>query len=211
MLTGSVDPKINTNDYVDNPNQTFFEKLDIPKDIIISTSWVEFRKILHVKRSRLYPLSMISSNELQPFIPGGYEYTVLPEHSCNSMYKSEHDFITYARFKEEWLSREKKPRFSFLSLDATDHWGNANDYYQYLNHIYLADQIIKDIWYNLLPKHIVITTDHGRGQHVYDWQHYGKVLGSEKCWCIVIGDNKDRLLIPKNMKLKHIPYVLSQL
>lgn len=211
MLTGSVDPKINTNDTIDNPNQTFFETLDIPKDIIISTSWVQFRKILNVKRSGLYPLFMISSNELQPFIPNGYEYTVLPHIDSNSMYRSEHDSITYARFKEEWLKRDINPRYSFLSLDGTDHWAHTDDYYQYLNHIYLVDQIIQDIWYNLRPKNIVITTDHGRGHHVYDWQHHGKVKGSEECWCIIMGDKKETVIIPKDMKLKHIPYILKQL
>ena len=211
MLTGKVDPKINTNDYIDNPNLTFFENLNIPKDIIISTSWSQFRKILNVKRSGLYPLFMISSNELQPFIPKGYEYTLLPTNDGNPIYKSEHDSITYARFKEEWLKRDKKPRYSFLSFDATDNWAHNNDYYQYLNHIYLVDQIIKDIWFHLRPKNIVITTDHGRGHNVYDWQHHGKVLGSKECWCIIMGANKDKVIIPKDMKLKHIPYILKQL
>ena len=53
MLTGSVDPKINTNDTIDNPNQTFFETLEYKKALIDATKMQDFEDTYLYKMNQL--------------------------------------------------------------------------------------------------------------------------------------------------------------
>ena len=77
-----------------------------------------------------------------------------------------------------------------LALGETDSWAHLDNYYQHLNHLHLADSIIKHLYQTINPDFIVIVTDHGRGNGKQWISHGPDIKKSGESWCIVISSGR---------------------
>ena len=212
ILTGEVDENINSNDKVLNPNKTILERLDKLPEFKNSTalfgSWDVFPYIVNNKRSDVYVNAGFMPvaeglfadapllNALQKEIPS-------PWHNVRL------DSFTY-RFAKAYMLA-KTPKLLVISLGETDDFAHDGHYDQYLRSARQSDAFIKDLWATIQTTAgyknnttLIITTDHGRGSNVDDWQHHsskralaksaqGKkafpegIIGSEYIWLAAIG------------------------
>jgi len=185
IFTGIADNRINSNEKKLNSNVTFLEWLNNqPKyghKLAAFGSWDVFPYIFNRPRSHLYinagfePASgyKLSSsikllNQLQTEIPSPWENVRL-------------DSFTY-RFAKDYLLK-KKPRVMSISLGETDDFAHDGHYDQYLRSARRSDQFIGDLWQTIQHTAgyknntvLVITTDHGRGSSIADWQHHASAL-----------------------------------
>lgn len=180
ILTGVVDKNINSNDKIPNPNKTILELLHQQQGYKNKTalfgSWDVFPFIVNDVRSGVYvnagfmPLEKELSkdasllNAMQNEIPS-------PWHNVRL------DSFTYRFAKAYLLAR--KPKLLVISLGETDDFAHDGHYEHYLKSAKQSDAFIKDLWQTLqvTPGYknnttLIITTDHGRGSHVNDWQHH---------------------------------------
>lgn len=100
--------------------------------------------------------------------------------------------------------KEHKPRVSLLGFGATDGFGHAGKYYDYLEAAHIVDQHMADLWKTLqsMPEYkdnttIIYTADHGRGNSKTDpksWNsHARNIPGSDSIYIIVWGPDTPHL------------------
>jgi len=213
IFTGIADPKINSNEKIDNPHISFIEWLNTQEafdnKLAAFGSWDVFPAIFNVKRNNMhvnagfmpahgYPLSseMKLLNAMQKEIPS-------PWHNVRL------DSFTY-RFAKDYLVNQK-PRVMSISFGETDDFAHDGHYDSYLHSAHQTDKFIDDLWSTVqsMPEYsnntvLLITTDHGRGSHANDWQHHASedavkeymknldtfpkgIIGSEHIWFAAIG------------------------
>lgn len=228
ILTGVVDKNINSNDKIPNPNKTILELLHQQQGYKNKTalfgSWDVFPFIVNDVRSGVYvnagfmPLEKELSkdasllNAMQNEIPS-------PWHNVRL------DSFTYRFAKAYLLAR--KPKLLVISLGETDDFAHDGHYDHYLKSAKQSDAFIKDLWQTLqvTPGYknnttLIITTDHGRGSHVNDWQHHSSkqamlrteqahkafpkgIIGSEHIWLAAMGPSIKPLgLVKTHTELK---------
>ncbi len=196
-FTGKVDPKMNSNEKVSNPNVNVFEWLNqraaFKGKVAAFGTWEVFPYILNRDRSGLpvfagfEAITKESPSEKQQVLnelirdttPIWSSITLDSFHFQASM-----EFI-----------RLKRPRLLFIGYGETDEWAHSGRYDQVLEAAHRVDDYIRRLWEVLLytPGYrnntvIVVTTDHGRGQGLKDWKNHGeKVPGSEGTWLAVLG------------------------
>ncbi|MDP4277473.1 MAG: alkaline phosphatase family protein [Bacteroidota bacterium] len=197
IITGYGDPKVNSNDKIDNPNVNVFEILNntpqFKNKVAVFGSWDLFPWIFNVKRSHLpvnagfaraegTNLSMNEKllNKLQFQIPrqfNGVRYDAFTNE--------------YAR---DYIEREK-PRVVFISYGEMDDIAHTGDYAAYLQAGNRFDLYLKQLWeyINKDPFYknrttLIVTTDHGRGGDDKTWTGHSNTLkGSDQTWIAVIG------------------------
>lgn len=213
IFTGIADPTLNSNKKVPNPHKSFIEWLNnkalFEHKLAAFASWDVFPAIFNVERNKMhvnagfmpaqgYPLSseMKLLNALQKETPS-------PWHNVRL------DSFTY-RFAKDYLIN-KKPKVMAISFGETDDFAHDGQYDSYLTSAHQTDKFIEDLWNTLqsLPEYknktaLLITTDHGRGSNVNDWQHHASeeaikgylnsldafpngIVGSENIWFAAIG------------------------
>jgi hypothetical protein len=220
LLTGRVNKKIKDNDYLQNNTMTFMEKAIRKKIIskdeaIMSSTWYKMDDIYASTRSGIIGQKTLFSikNPLQLPLKNIYPQInkLDPQYVCPKyiakntrlFYNNEqHDIETYRAFINAYYSKISQgfiPKAMHLALGLTDLCAHNNNYYEYLNHLHLADGIIKHLYKTISPNYIIITTDHGRGENEY-WEDHGtNIPGSEYSWCIVLCSKKYKK-IPKYIK-----------
>lgn len=226
LLTGKVDPKITNNEFPQNTLMTFMEKAIkdkkiTKKEVLMAATWNKMDDIYASKRSGIK--SAISSfskkytHSKKPPLINTYPpiYEIDPDYVCpntvNILPTSErHDIETYRAFLKSYFQKCKtgiNPKAMHLALGLTDTCAHHNNYYEYLNHIHLADGIIRHLYYTVQPDFIVVAADHGRGKQK-DWIHHKKSIdGSQYSWCIVLCNEKYKKMPSFIRKL--IPQKLS--
>jgi Type I phosphodiesterase / nucleotide pyrophosphatase len=204
ILTGVADDaRINSNDPMDNPNQTVLEFLNKRKEfqgkVAAFSSWETFPWIINTTRSGIpvnagYKKAMINPNEQEKLM------NELMFQIPNESGGTRPDAFTF-HFAFEYL-KKNKPRVLFISFDETDHFAHEGEYDRYLASAQYTDGFIKTLWewIQTQPTYkdkttIVITTDHGRGEkNPEDWKHHGsKMPNADEIWFAFLGPDTPAL------------------
>jgi len=190
ILTGFADPRIKSNDKIENPNWTFLEWLDHKANFKGKTaafgSWDVFPYIVNAARSGIFtnagfePMTGLTNNpfiddlnQLQKDIPSPWDNVRL-------------DAFTY-HFAFEYL-KEKQPKALYISFGETDDFAHDGHYDEYIYAAQRADEFIKRIW-NWVQNDphyknkttLLITTDHGRGHlNLEQWKYHGRFAYTDK-------------------------------
>jgi len=198
IFTGYPDEKVNSNDYMNNPNTTlldFLQKQPKYKNRIAAFgAWEAFNRILNEPRagfpvvaafdtltdakltSRQLLLHEMNRNSFRPFHDG----------ECL-------DLLTHYQAIE--YLHAKKPKVLYISYGETDEWAHAGQYRLYLNAARQVDKWIESIWETVqsMPEYknktaIFITTDHGRGDKVKtEWTDHGQgISDAHQIWFAVM-------------------------
>ena len=197
IFSGWGDKRINSNDYGNNPNTTFFDFLLAQKGfenkLVAVATWDAFPKILNNKRSNVPVFVDLKANNKGEVTSNGTTVdkwqTTVPAH--NPYAKT--DSLTY-HFAKEYMAKNH-PRVAFIGFDETDDYAHDGNYAAYLNTATTLDRYIEDLW-NFVqndPQYkdkttIIITCDHGRGDIPnLEWRHHGHVLHADNIWIAAIG------------------------
>ena len=196
MLAGLADPRIGSNDKVPNPNVTVLEWLNgrpgFKGRVAAFGSWDVLPSILNTTRSG---------------IPVGSGFTPVPaprterERAINELATDLPAYWSYGPFDAPIVYaalealRTSRPRVLYVMLGEGDEWAHAGRYDLYLDATFRADRFIQRIWDTLqsLPAYkdrttLLVTTDHGRGATVSDWNDHGrKVPAAEQTWMAAVG------------------------
>jgi len=195
ILTGIVDPNINSNDKNYNSNITFLEWLNnrplYKNKVAALASWDVFPYIINTQRSKIlvnagFDISAESDNysqllnSLQSEIPS-------PWHNVRF------DSFTY-RFAQHNLVLNK-PKVTYIAFGETDDFAHDGHYDQYLYAAKRTDHYVQKLWQTIQspPNYkdntvMIIVTDHGRGATKNDWRKHGVAhSGSEQIWLAAIG------------------------
>ena len=191
-LCGFADPRVKSNDKIENPNQTVFEWLN-HKDafrgrIAAFAAWDVMPYILNAPRSGL-------------LVNAGYDpLTAIP--ATPRLDLLNHEKAETPRFWEdepfdpipfytalEYL-KAKKPRVLYVSLGDTDDWAHDGDYKEYLNAAHRADEYVRVLWETVqsMPEYrgkttLIFSPDHGRGEGLDSWKDHGPSAAyPEKKW-----------------------------
>jgi len=194
LLTGSPDPRIDSNDKVPNPNVNVFEWLEKQPSFKGRTAafgtWDRLPYILNRERSGLYivageePIRDESLTERQAAINDLKRDT--PDPWSGNPFDS---FSFQAAL--EHLKRHR-PRVLYLMLGETDEWAHEGNYRQYLLATQRTDRFVRVLWemaQQICPGRVslVLTTDHGRGDGP-EWKDHGeKIEGAENVWIALMG------------------------
>ncbi len=218
MLTGAVDPRVNSNNAPANPNMTVFEWLDGRApwrgQVQAFGTWETFFRIFNTERSHLD----VRAGWNPPFehdaqrSPGKDLIDALHRTTTQQFGGNAFDSLTFAALKESLKTHH--PRVLFLGLGETDEWMHAGRYDLALQAAHRADAAIADLWETLqaLPDYrgtttFIITTDHGRGVGARDWRDHGReVEGSDATWLALVGAGVPALGVRRDCA----PVTLSQ-
>ena len=198
ILVGYSDPRIDSNDKIDNPNVTVLEWINrLPEfngRVAAFGSWDVFPYIINEKRSNIpvnagfrpapgYDLSEkeLLLNTLQEQIPSPWGTVRL-------------DAFTH-HYALEYI-RKYHPRILYISYGETDDFAHDGRYDHYLQSAHQTDAWIQELWNTIQANPFyagkttfLITTDHGRGASPKsEWKSHGKTYeGSNAIWFAVIG------------------------
>jgi hypothetical protein len=200
LFTGAPDDlHIWSNNKKQNPNTNVFEFLShqagLQDQVAAFGSWDAFPYILNEKRSGFIvnagfenrmegPMdaAQVRLNAQQHIIPANLHTGVRP------------DSTTWA-FAQNYI-RQAHPRVSFLGLGETDEYAHLGKYAGYLDAAHQFDACLAQLWMLIQndPQYrghsaILVTTDHGRGNHTNWPNHHALVEGSNAIWCAVIAPN----------------------
>lgn len=182
MLTGSADPRIDSNDSIPNPNITVLEWLNglpgFQGRVAAFGSWEILPFIVNARRSGIYtngdgpPVREAVTardsalNDLSAELPPLWGSTRL-------------DGPTMLGALE--YVKAHKPRVLYVMLGETDEWAHGQRYDLYLDAAWRGDRFIQRLWGMLqsMPEYagktaLLISTDHGRGSTILDWGNHGK-------------------------------------
>lgn len=207
ILTGVVDPAIDTNEAKPNPNTTFLEWLHKHADgfagkVQAFGSWDAFPAIINAERSGIVvnvknPDSDALLAKLQGDLP-----TLWPT-------------VRYDAFAHHYALqalKNDKPRVMYIAYGETDDFAHEGHYEQYLLAANRTDRFLREIWDAVQADPfyrnntvLLITTDHGRGEAPLEtWQHHASkaslagymkplaayqegIVGSDATWIAAIG------------------------
>jgi hypothetical protein len=203
LLTGSPDPRVDSNDKKPNPNVTVFEWLNHKpayRDRVTAVGcWDVFPFIFNVERSKLYinagwvPLEGPSLTESQVLLNKLMAQSPRMWDDCRD------DSLTF-QLALEHLRRDS-PRVFYIGLGDTDEHAHAGRYDKYLRALHDTDANLKTLWDELQsrPQYrgsttLIVTTDHGRGNPPNGWRSHGaETAGSEAIWMVAIGPDTPAL------------------
>ena len=151
LLCGFVEPRIDSNDPVPNPNVTVLEWLNrrpgFENRVAVFGAWTRFREILNMQRSRLHVVA--GWNPIAPFnnIPlSPREETLNALLSTQTrMWPDEPPDAIVAQAALEHL-RKHKPRVLYIGFGETDEWAHARRYDLYLESARRADEFLSHLW-----------------------------------------------------------------
>mgnify|MGYP002863970748 CR=1 FL=1 len=213
ILTGYADPEIDSNDKKWNRNVTFLEYLNrqrgFERRVAAFCSWDVFPYIINTERSGI----PVSAGE------GGAIGDRLSDREAllNQLIAEmpipfstvRWDAFTF-RLTMEYLAKER-PKVIYIAFDATDDYAHQGKYDRYLTAANRQDQFIAELW-EWLQSHafyrnktsMMITTDHGRGDHD-KWTSHGRSIdGADRVWLAVIGPDT-----PAGGEMKNHPSIFS--
>ncbi|MFM1897221.1 MAG: hypothetical protein RLZZ385_2295 [Pseudomonadota bacterium] len=212
ILTGVVNPAIDSNAKVPNPERTFLELLQqrtaFADRVAAFASWDVFPYIFNVERSGLH---------VNAFGPAAAPLNAEEELLNRIMMDMpprwptvRNDVFTHY-FARNWL-QQKQPRVLYISYGETDDFAHEGLYDEYVLAAHRSDRFIGEIWELIqsTPGYrdntvLFITVDHGRGEEpVETWLHHASkesltgymqslaqyeegIVGSEAVWMAALG------------------------
>ena len=218
MLTGSPDPRINSNEFGPNPNVSVFEWLNtLPEfhgHVAAFATWAAFHDIFNQPRSHLD----VHAGWDPPYpgaAPGSRE-ALLNDFYLHST-RLEEDDTSNALLQPALLDyvKSQKPRALFVGYGETDNWAHSGRYDLVLECAHKWDHFVAELWTTMqqMPEYkdqvtFLITADHGRGSGPVEWKEHGKdQRGSENIWLAVIGPDTPAL----GERTHSIPVTQSQI
>jgi hypothetical protein len=197
ILTGYPDPNVDSNDKINNSNETVLEFVNKQKGfkgkVAAFGSWDVFPYIINEERSGV-PVN------------AGFE----AQHLTNSANKKllnelqlqvpeiwgtvRFDAFTH-QFAKEYLVTQS-PKLLYIAYGETDDFAHDGAYDSYLKSGRQTDAFIKDIWEWVQSNDqyrnkttLIITSDHGRGTIPKDtWRSHGDdIKGADHIWLAAIG------------------------
>jgi hypothetical protein len=197
IFSGYGDPRVNSNDYPDNPNNTIFDLLQsdekLKNKLVAVATWDAFPRIINTKRNSV-PVYVSIKEKDGKCSSGNLIFEGWNEKCPPSNGFITDDSLTY-HFAKEYIAKNH-PRFAFIGFDETDGLAHEGKYDAYLNSANQLDGYMEDLW-NFIqndPQYkdnttLIITCDHGRGKAgTQMWRHHGKlVLPADKIWMAAIG------------------------
>lgn len=207
ILTGAADPRIDSNDKVDNANVTVLEWLSgrpgFAGRVCAFASWDAFPWIINARRSGLH----VDAGWREPD-PGAESDAALQElaREVPRVFPDVRYDIFTSRALERYVRRHK-PRVVYVSFGETDDWAHAGRYDLYLDAAWRTDRYIERLWNEAQsdPAYkgrtsLVITTDHGRGDGLVEWRNHGKDRPeSQFIWMAVLGPATPALGLRENL------------
>lgn len=203
-ICGIVDPAIDSNKKVVNPNRNLFEELDSRPEfagrVACFGCWDVFPFIFAVERNHL-PVD----DSIGPFVPPPGSPPVTERIATVNRMRADvprrwpgsHFDALLAPVVLDWV-KLARPRALFVGLGETDEWAHETDYAHYLDAAHRADATIAELWrlYQSMPATrgrttFVITADHGRGSNAAgptEWaNHSTRAIGSHEMWLAILG------------------------
>ena len=203
MLTGSPDPKIDSNEFGPNPNATVFEWLnkqpEFRDQVAVFATWSTFKDIFNIGRNHL---------PIQVGWDLPYRGTLSPKQQLiNDLYlhttKLDEEDVYDSLQQVPLLDyiRAKQPKVLFVGYGEADNWGHSGRYDLVLHSAHDIDHFIEELWNTMqsIPTYrdqttFIITADHGRGSGLTEWKDHGaEQKGSENIWMAVIGPDTQPL------------------
>jgi hypothetical protein len=196
FLTGAVDPRIDSNKRIPNPNTNVFEWLNTrPRQrskVAAVVNWNVIPWILNTPRSRLPAWSGYAPPPGAPAFPAPEILNDVVRDMTPVFSDMTFDALTQ-QVALDYLDK-KRPRAFYVAFGETDEWAHEGRYDRYLVAARHVDFFIHDLWETCqsLPQYrdkttFIITTDHGRGSGP-EWKGHGeKIAGSENTWVAIIG------------------------
>ncbi len=197
MLTGrSLDAVINGNVNRQNPSETVLEiarqELHLERSqVALFASWNAF---LHIGETKPGTITINAGYQAWEGIGARMRDLSRGQFLALSPWDEErHDYFTF-EMAMEYL-KAVKPRVLFISFDETDDWAHDKRYDRVLDSIHYLDQCLRELFATLdaMPEYkgstsVIVTTDHGRGSTLADWDDHGKkVAGAEQVWMAIAG------------------------
>lgn len=212
ILTGIVNPAINSNRKMANPERSIFELLNTVPEFngrsAAFASWDVFPFILNTERSGLHVNAFYKEaepqSEFETLLNRLYEDTPPPWATVRNDSFTHHYAMSY--FKRE------KPRVLFISYGETDDFAHDGKYDEYIFAANRTDRFIREIWEMVQETEgfkdntdLFITVDHGRGDDpIETWQHHASqtsvtgymsslanyeegIVGSDAVWMAAMG------------------------
>ncbi|MES3007123.1 MAG: alkaline phosphatase family protein [Pseudomonadota bacterium] len=212
ILTGVVNPAIDTNGKNLNPEKTLLELLNATpayrQRVGAFASWDVFPYIFNVERSGV-PVNALGT-AIKAKTP---EEVMLAELAIDIPTPWEtvrHDAFTH-HYAKVFIA-ENQPRVTYISYGETDDFAHEGRYDDYAFAAQRADRFIGEIWelVQSLESYrdntvLFVTVDHGRGEQPLEtWQHHASkasltgymqslaqyeegIVGSESVWMAAIG------------------------
>jgi hypothetical protein len=219
MLTGAVDPGIDSNAKRPNPNVTVLEWLNQDARwrgrIAAFASWDVFPFILNQERSGLFVNA--GWEPVPGFEPHGRVDLLnhLMVETARHTEGSRYDSFTFHAALEYF--RKNQPRVLYIAFGETDEYAHEGRYDHYLTAAHRADAYMKTLWEEAqtLPQYLgktsmLVTTDHGRGDAPNGWRNHGvTTAGSEKIWVAVLGPDTPALGERQNVPEVHQSQIAS--
>lgn len=207
IFCGYVDPGVNSNDLINNPNISVFEWLNrkpaFKGKVAAFGSWNAMSYILNSERAGF-------------LVNGGLDLVtgkLSDRQELLNRIKAETfglsggappDSLTFYSALEYF--KQNKPRVFFVMVGHTDVAPHKNRYDEYLDAARYFDDYVKQLWYaaQAMPEYrgtttLILSTDHGRGEAGGGWKsHAASIPGSEKTWMAFMGPDTPVLGERKN-------------
>jgi hypothetical protein len=180
ILTGIVNPSINSNAKTPNPERSIFELLNTVPEFkgrsASFASWDVFPFILNTQRSGLHVNAFHKEEDPQ----SEFEFLLnrLLEDTPAPWATVRNDSFTH-HYAMSYFKREK-PRVLFISYGETDDFAHDGKYDEYIFAANRTDRFIGEIWKMVQETEgytdntdLFITVDHGRGEEPAEtWRHH---------------------------------------
>ena len=191
LLGQAHDGVIKSNDAIRNPHATVLEvlreRLVLPRDGVATfASWGVFNAIAeHAEGTTTIDAG---PDEPLPADPQPRDWAVLQRETLPPWSNVRSDIFTF-RFAMRHLETAR-PRVLYIALDETDDWAHDGRYDRVLDTFARTDKYLEQLWAWLQSQaeyrdrtHILLTTDHGRGDTPATWRDHGaKVTDAENVW-----------------------------
>ncbi len=197
MFCGFGDPRIDSNNKINNPNLSVLEFLNAKpafKDKVAAIcTWDVFPSIFRVSESKLPVLSGWHHIQDDPLGERQLRVNEMVDNLPHYWADNTFDLLTFESTRD-YIPRHK-PRMLFIGLGETDEWAHARRYDLYLDAARNSDRFAGEVWATIqrTPEYkdkttLILICDHGRGSTPVDWTDHGKkVEGAEFIWIAIIG------------------------
>ncbi len=173
IFAGYFDPKVNSNEYPDNPNTNVLEYLNqqpaYKGRVAAFSSWDAVARIMARKRSGIY-VNIYDEDIPGPSLSTAEAVANVNQHIVPHVFGAGEriDAATYSLARSYVQARH--PKVIYLDLGDTDEFAHAGKYDDYLDAGHHADAIFGDLWKTMQKDpfykgqtYLLVVPDHGRG------------------------------------------------
>jgi hypothetical protein len=205
---GFVDLAMNSNNLVENPNETVFEWLSkkpaYKNKVAAFGAWEAITYIINRDRAGFPVYSGLAPVTNGKISPKQDLLNHLKAETTGFTEEESPDSITFYSALE--YLKQNKPRVFYISLGWTDETAHAGRYDEYIKAAHLADNYLRILWETVqsMPQYkgkttLIFTCDHGRGAEGADWRSHGSgIPGSNQNWMAFMGPDTPALGERKN-------------